>query len=287
MTIFLFNEQLQNFKGNLFEMLFIQRAFSQKDKHSGEIAFPGGKCDGEETDVEAVIREIKEEIGLDANDPTTKLKYLGKSNKNFPYSLNMHSSLAFFFDFRTNELNINRDEIQEFKWVPARHFFQMDRTIFGTMDFPMPYLINTYSSFPSEIKKKLTEQYLTTSFPTIEIGMKEKLWGLTLEMWFYIFEIFSENLTKFHDNEIKNYATREKVLQNLSFAMEEIKTMKTKFNNGAGKGIEELGKMFDYEWRFLIWDSFGRSLAKIKRKLDSGMRFLLYFLLITNFLPKL
>jgi 8-oxo-dGTP pyrophosphatase MutT (NUDIX family) len=33
-------------------------------QHTGQVAFPGGRCDGDETPVEAALREAEEEIGL-------------------------------------------------------------------------------------------------------------------------------------------------------------------------------------------------------------------------------
>jgi 8-oxo-dGTP pyrophosphatase MutT (NUDIX family) len=53
-------------KNQIPHMVFIQRTSHQKDKHSAQIAFPGGKI--EETDqsiIDGAIREANEEVGLD------------------------------------------------------------------------------------------------------------------------------------------------------------------------------------------------------------------------------
>jgi 8-oxo-dGTP pyrophosphatase MutT (NUDIX family) len=48
-----------------FGVLLTRRA-DTLTSHSGQISFPGGRCDAGETPVEAALREAREEIGLDA-----------------------------------------------------------------------------------------------------------------------------------------------------------------------------------------------------------------------------
>ena len=48
-------------------LLFIRRAVNSQDRHSGEVAFPGGSIErGDSHPVSAALREAREEIGLDA-----------------------------------------------------------------------------------------------------------------------------------------------------------------------------------------------------------------------------
>jgi len=47
------------------QILYIQRAKQANDPWSGHIAFPGGRQEGNEKDIETAIRETKEEVGLD------------------------------------------------------------------------------------------------------------------------------------------------------------------------------------------------------------------------------
>jgi len=47
-------------------LLFIRRAEHEHDRHSGEVAFPGGRAEADDPDpVATALRESREEIGLD------------------------------------------------------------------------------------------------------------------------------------------------------------------------------------------------------------------------------
>ena len=61
-------------------MLFIKR--SNNGSHAGDIAYPGGRVDGDENDFEACVREVNEELGFNSSD-IGKLSYLGKFPENF------------------------------------------------------------------------------------------------------------------------------------------------------------------------------------------------------------
>ncbi|MFK8074947.1 MAG: CoA pyrophosphatase [Granulosicoccus sp.] len=63
------------FHEDQWHVLFIRRASNEQDRHSGQVAFPGGRL--EEFDAsheEAALRETHEEIGI----PASKIKLLGK-----------------------------------------------------------------------------------------------------------------------------------------------------------------------------------------------------------------
>ncbi|EQC39748.1 hypothetical protein SDRG_03174 [Saprolegnia diclina VS20] len=56
--------------GDRIRLLFIRRAVNPRDRWSGQIAFPGGKCEANETSLETAIREAREEVGLDLASAT-------------------------------------------------------------------------------------------------------------------------------------------------------------------------------------------------------------------------
>lgn len=46
-------------------VLYIRRSKNEKDRHSGQVAFPGGACDKNDTDaIDTALRETREEVGI-------------------------------------------------------------------------------------------------------------------------------------------------------------------------------------------------------------------------------
>jgi len=59
------------------QILFIRRAENDRDRHAGQVAFPGGRIESDDTDaVAAALRETREEIGV----PQEHINVLGQTS---------------------------------------------------------------------------------------------------------------------------------------------------------------------------------------------------------------
>lgn len=105
------------------EVLFVKRAFSDRDKHSGQIALPGGKVDPGENSLQAAFRETFEEIGV----RLTGAEYLGHNGLKNAYQsglrvndlkLTTHS----FFVKRNLQIVLSQSEIFSYRWVKFSDF---------------------------------------------------------------------------------------------------------------------------------------------------------------------
>lgn len=101
-------------------LIFIQRSSVDKDVHSGQISFPGGKFDPAlDSDLfECAVRELKEEIGIGLSwenflGPLSQLFIPVSNFIVFPYVLNLKS--------RLKVTEIDRREVKEVFEVPISH----------------------------------------------------------------------------------------------------------------------------------------------------------------------
>ncbi|MEO0547985.1 MAG: CoA pyrophosphatase [Pseudomonadota bacterium] len=100
-------------------VLLTQRA-EHLNSHKGQIAFPGGKIDGDETPIEAALREAHEEIGL-TPDCVTVLGAMGTYYSGSGYAI----TPVIAHVQGEPQFAINEDEVAELFEVPLR--FLMDR----------------------------------------------------------------------------------------------------------------------------------------------------------------
>ncbi|KAI8905516.1 NUDIX hydrolase domain-like protein [Gorgonomyces haynaldii] len=193
-----------------FEILYIVRAENPRDRWSKHVAFPGGRANAGETDVQCCVREVKEEVGLDLG--TDQFQLLGRLDDRevkTPASAKTVMVLCCFVFLQTfgptPRLTLDLKEVSATHWVPCgylsnhrlwewtpvhhdiyRQILPMSvpplvRTTFKTV---FKYLLGGFNYYGIPIPGK------TTDFP---------LWGLTLWMTIDLLGHMKHPNTQFKD----------------------------------------------------------------------------------------
>lgn len=97
---------------------FLAIRSNSPDRHWG---FPKGHVEGEETEEETCIREVYEETGLIIN-PFKGFKEYDK----YKIGENVYKEVIFFLaDATGQEVSINQDEVEEFRWAPFQEIYDL------------------------------------------------------------------------------------------------------------------------------------------------------------------
>ena len=175
----------KQWKGSLkdqVEMLFILRASLKDDRWSGQVGFPGGHVEKDETDEEAAVRECKEEIGLNLGE---KVKYesIGKLNewristkdrksgKPATLILNCH---IFFQTIHEDAYHLSKNELQACGWAPLSSL--------TSNEFIEPLNWGTHWEGMPSVHLPMENLAIVANRSHERIQDDFKLWGLTLMM---------------------------------------------------------------------------------------------------------
>ena len=86
-------------------------------RQGGDVSFPGGKIEADETSLEAALRECKEEIGIDEVDVKGKIGTLV-----IPSGIMVEAFLGIIEEKKLKKLKINEDEVEGCFLVPVDFF---------------------------------------------------------------------------------------------------------------------------------------------------------------------
>jgi len=148
-----------------YEVLFIRRAMRPGDHWAGDVAFPGGWRKKDECDLDTMIRESYEEIGIDIRKCFVHLgnvddiKLMGWKTLIMACGVFMEVSGDY-------EIQINPSEVADYLWVPIEETVQ--RKYFVEREYTMPTPYNFKVRFPAVS--------LRAQGVEVEWGY---LWGLT------------------------------------------------------------------------------------------------------------
>ncbi|KAJ9466879.1 hypothetical protein DIPPA_02005 [Diplonema papillatum] len=162
------------------EMLFVLRANSERDRWSGQIAFPGGKWDERDaTMLDTAVRETQEEIGWDLR--TRRTEYLGRSQDVSAGDRKAVSCYIFHIGGPPSSitLSLNASEIAAVLWVPISRILDPSNEVAFTVPIagsvPASQLyFRACQLVPSECQPQDTPQERLV------------LWGLTLWLAVYL-----------------------------------------------------------------------------------------------------
>ncbi|TNE33055.1 CoA pyrophosphatase [bacterium] len=122
-----------------FELLLTLRSHKLRN-HSGQISFPGGRSENDETYEQTALRETEEEVGISRN----KIKLIGRlSNIYVPPSNNIIQPVVGHVEDNLHLLP-NPDEVEEAFYVPIDYFLdekniKVKKTEFGGKPYTYPY----------------------------------------------------------------------------------------------------------------------------------------------------
>lgn len=190
------NKIEQNFsdeseKAHLLELLLIKRGTHAKDRHQGQIAFPGGKCEPGENDFMAVKREAREEVGFDLGD-TNRFLGLGKIPLNTwayyhePGKSTYISTYVFFEIPPSIPLKHQSDEVQKVFWQPFNRFLQR-RFLKREIDFEKGQNYFFSSQFSLSVFQRIFfKNFESRIYLVLPLENGEKIYGITYNIMMYI-----------------------------------------------------------------------------------------------------
>ncbi|MDD2217899.1 MAG: CoA pyrophosphatase [Eubacteriales bacterium] len=107
-------------KAGKLHVLFEVRAQHLKTQ-PGEVCFPGGKLEGEETPAQCAIRETCEELGIEEDD----IKLIARLDTLVQYGdLTIYSYLGVIQESALENMKLNECEVEEIFLVPLSWFFK-------------------------------------------------------------------------------------------------------------------------------------------------------------------
>ena len=176
---------------HLLELLLIKRGNHVKDRHQGQIAFPGGKCEPGENDFMAVKREALEEVGFDLGD-TNSFLGLGKIPLNTwayyhePGKSTYISTYVFFQIPPSLPLKHHSEEVQKAFWQPFNRFLQR-RFLKREIDFQEGQNYFFSSQFLLSLFQKIFfKNFESRIYLVLPLENGEKIYGITYNIMMYI-----------------------------------------------------------------------------------------------------
>lgn len=219
------NEIYNNYneEKNEIEMLFIKRTSRGGDRWSGDVAFPGGFLDINESDKQGVIREVYEELGLNLSN-SNEFYWFGRL-KDITLGHERTITPHLFCYLGKNEpiLKIEPNEVADVQWINIKTFLNKSNQPLDYSSFHVNEFISRsqnknvfFNSLISTMAKVLNCS--TIYFPAIFLPINSNkshwvLWGMTFGIVSNLFQIVNKNKPFFQhklpfwfDNKLINFS---------------------------------------------------------------------------------
>jgi len=171
------------------EALYILRATRESDPWSGHVAFPGGRQNPGESDLDTCIRETREELGLELSDESL-FSRIGRLDDTGIYFNDRVSFVLGCFIFKVNPavpveaIAITPDlrEVKDYAWVPLECIIDSSRLV------PYELILTSGSLLPIHEHFRRYARLLRIDklvFPSIILETSRnifQLWGITLRL---------------------------------------------------------------------------------------------------------
>jgi len=171
------------------ELLFMQRATRAGDRWSGHVAFPGGKNEKDEIDVDTVVRETWEEVGLDLNTedfiPVGRLDDREITSAQDGKLIMMLSPFVYLqVSPQTPTMKLQTSEVASIHWIPIQFLLSTEPYSYR------PMKIKLMSKMPPHLRSMAPVAHAlfgNMEVPAIDLpdgnpDSPPRLWGLTLGM---------------------------------------------------------------------------------------------------------
>ena len=153
-------------------ILYIRRTQFKGDRHSGQVAFAGGKRDPQDPDlVTTALREVEEEIGVSASD----INLLGHINQHHTISefqvTPYVAEMQWPYPLQLDEVEVARAFTLPLRWLADNSNYRMEQRKHPDSSRPWPVVY--YDYYDGEL-----------------------LWGATARMTLSLIEVLRENSVK-------------------------------------------------------------------------------------------
>lgn len=155
-------------------------------KQPGEVCFPGGRMEADETARECAVRETVEEIGV----PMESIRLLGELDYMYTYSnFTMYSFVGTINDTAVDDMIINRDEVKETFLVPLSYLMETEPECYYFDVIP-----NVGDDFPYEKINAETGYNWRKGKSVVPIYHYQDrvIWGLTARITKHLVDLLKE-----------------------------------------------------------------------------------------------